>query len=267
MSATTTVTDRVEDWIRVHEARKVYTSRKREPVTALEAVNLTVKQGEFVSLVGPSGCGKTTLLKMLSGLLPATDGSIDLGGTPVAGPRHDVGIVFQAPTLLPWRTIRDNVMLPVEIRRLDKDHFGRRATQLLEMVGLSGFEDRLPNELSGGMQQRAGICRALVHDPGVLLMDEPFGALDAMTREFMNIELLRIWKESGKTVVLVTHSIPEAVFLSDRVVVMSPRPGRVVDVVDVDLPRPRELSLMQTPEAGALVARIRAHFNAQGVVD
>jgi NitT/TauT family transport system ATP-binding protein len=267
VSATLNDSARATDWIRITDAHKVYASRKHEPVTALEAVSLTVKQGEFVSLVGPSGCGKTTLLKMLSGLLPATGGRIDLGGTPVEGPRHDVGIVFQAPTLLPWRTIRENVMLPVEIRRLDKERFGRRADELLEMVGLNGFESRLPNELSGGMQQRAGICRALVHDPGVLLMDEPFGALDAMTREFMNIELLRIWRESGKTVVLVTHSIPEAVFLSDRVVVMSPRPGRVVDVVDVHLPRPRELGMMQSSEAGELVARIRSHFNAKGVVD
>lgn len=266
MSATTT-TDRVQDWIRVHEARKVYTSRKREPVTALEAVNLTVHQGEFVSLVGPSGCGKTTLLKMLSGLLPVTDGSIDLGGTPVAGPRHDVGIVFQAPTLLPWRSIRDNVMLPVEIRRLDRDHFGRRATELLEMVGLSGFEDRLPNELSGGMQQRAGICRALVYDPDVLLMDEPFGALDAMTREFLNEELLRIWSTSGKTIVFVTHSIPEAVFLSERVVVMSPRPGRLEEVIDIGLPQPRRLAMMTTDEAGTFNNRIRRYFNSEGAID
>ena len=236
-------------------------------MTALENVDLTVRQGEFISLVGPSGCGKTTLLKMLSGLLPVTAGEIELDGRPVDGPRFDVGMVFQAPTLLPWRNIRGNVMLPVEVRKLDRKVYGERADELLDMVGLKGFEDRYPSELSGGMQQRAGICRALVHNPGVLLMDEPFGALDAMTREFMNIELLRIWRESGKTVVLVTHSIPEAVFLSDRVVVMSPRPGRIVDVVDVDMPRPRELGMMQSDAAGALVTRIRGHFNAQGSVD
>ena len=264
---TDTPDNHIADWIQVEAVQKIYTSRKRAAVTALEAVDLKVRQGEFISLVGPSGCGKTTLLKMLSGLLSVTEGTIHLAGSPVEGPRHDVGIVFQAPTLLPWRNIRDNVMLPVEIRKLDRRHYGNRAAELLEMVGLTGFEDRLPSELSGGMQQRAGICRALVHDPGVLLMDEPFGALDAMTREFMNIELLRIWRESGKTIVLVTHSIPEAVFLSDRVVVMSPRPGRVVDVVDIQLPRPRELGMMQSTEAGELVARIRSHFDAQGVVD
>lgn len=267
MSMSSAVAVDPQQWIRVDGVRKIYTSRKRTPVLALETVDLAVRQGEFVSLVGPSGCGKTTLLKMLSGLLQTTEGRIDLAGLPVEGPRHDVGIVFQAPTLLPWRNIRDNVMLPIEIRRLDKKVYGERAKELLDMVGLTGFEDRLPSELSGGMQQRAGICRALIHDPGVLLMDEPFGALDAMTREFMNLELLRIWRESGKTVVLVTHSIPEAVFLSDRVVVMSPRPGRVVDVVDIDLPRPRALEMMQSPEAGHLVSRIRSHFNAQGVVD
>lgn len=176
-------------------------------------------------------------------------------------------MVFQAPTLLPWRTIFDNVMVPAEIQKLDPRRHRERAQQLLEMVGLNGFEQKYPHELSGGMQQRAGICRALVHDPAVLLMDEPFGALDAMTREYMNVELLRIWQESNQTIVLVTHSIPEAVFLSDRVVVLSPRPGRIAEVMDIDLERPRDLGVMSSDRAGVYVERIRRHFNAAGVID
>jgi NitT/TauT family transport system ATP-binding protein len=176
-------------------------------------------------------------------------------------------MVFQHPTLLPWRTVTQNVLVPVEVQRLDKRRYRERAAELLALVGLAGFEDKYPNELSGGMQQRAGICRALVHDPDVLLMDEPFGALDAMTREQMNLELLRIWAEAGKTVVFITHSISEAVFLADRVLVMSPRPGRVVEIVDVDLPRPRDLEVMGTDRVGALVSRIRRHFKATGATD
>jgi NitT/TauT family transport system ATP-binding protein len=176
-------------------------------------------------------------------------------------------MVFQAPTLLPWRTIFDNVMVPAEIQKLDVKRHRERAKQLLEMVGLTGFESKYPYELSGGMQQRAGICRALVHDPAVLLMDEPFGALDAMTREYMNVELLRIWRESGQTVVLVTHSIPEAVFLSDRVVVLSPRPGRIAEIIPIELERPRDLSIMSSDRAGVYVERIRRHFSAAGVID
>lgn len=256
-----------ERWIEVSELGKVYRPRRTSPVVALEDINFTVRQGEFVSLVGPSGCGKTTLLKLLAGLIGRTSGSARLAGEEIEGSRRDVGMVFQAATLLPWRTILENVMLPVEVQKLDRKVYRQRARELLSMVGLDGFEDRHPKELSGGMQQRAGICRALVHDPDVLLMDEPFGALDAMTREYMNLELLRIWRESGKTVVLVTHSIPEAVFLSDRVVVMSPRPGRIVELVDIELERPRRLEMMQSDAAGAYVQRIRTHFNAAGVVD
>jgi NitT/TauT family transport system ATP-binding protein len=257
----------VDRWIEIHDLDKVYRPRKSAPVIALQGIGFTVRQGEFVSLVGPSGCGKTTMLKILAGLIPKTSGTARLAGEEIEGSRRDIGMVFQAATLLPWRTILENVMLPIDVQRLDKKRYRARAMELLEMVGLEGFEDRYPRELSGGMQQRAGICRALVHDPDVLLMDEPFGALDAMTREYMNLELLRIWRESGKTIVLVTHSIPEAVFLSDRVVVMSPRPGRMVELVDIDLERPRELELMQSDAAGAYVRRIRKHFNAAGVVD
>ncbi|MEU8504772.1 ABC transporter ATP-binding protein [Streptomyces brevispora] len=254
-------------WIELGGLHKVYRPRKSEPTHALSDIDLKVKRGEFISVVGPSGCGKTTLLKILAGLIPKTEGTVRVAGRDVDGPLPEVGMVFQAATLLPWRTILQNVMVPVEIQRLDRAVYHERAGQLLEMVGLSGFEDKYPDELSGGMQQRAGICRALVHDPAVLLMDEPFGALDAMTREYMNVELLRIWRESGKTVVLVTHSIPEAVFLSDRVVVLSPRPGRIAEVIDIDIERPRELSVMASDRAGVYVERIRHYFNAQGVID
>jgi NitT/TauT family transport system ATP-binding protein len=175
--------------------------------------------------------------------------------------------VFQAPVLLPWRTVLQNVMVPIEIQKRDRAAFEARARQLIAMVGLSGFEGKYPSELSGGMQQRVGICRALVHDPSFLLMDEPFGALDAMTRESMNEELQRIWSESRKTILLVTHSIPEAVYLADRVVVMTPRPGRIVDVIPVDLPRPRTLGMQNTPEFGRFVAGIRRHFGSAGALD
>lgn len=256
-----------ERWIEIAGLDKVYRPRRAQPVAALRGINVTIAQGEFVSLVGPSGCGKTTLLKLLAGLVPRSGGSVTLAGEEVEGSRRDIGMVFQAPTLLPWRTILDNVMLPVEVQHLDRASYRQRAYELLTMVGLQGFEERYPHELSGGMQQRAGICRALVHDPDVLLMDEPFGALDAMTREYMNLELLRIWGQAHKTVVLVTHSIAEAVFLSDRVVVMSPRPGRVVDVVDIECERPRELGMMHSEAFGEYVAGIRKHFTATGVVD
>ncbi|MCW8215397.1 MULTISPECIES: ABC transporter ATP-binding protein [Streptomyces] len=256
-----------DSWIELSGLHKIYRPRKSEPTHALSDIDLKVRRGEFISIVGPSGCGKTTLLKILAGLIPRTEGAVRVAGRDVDGPLPEVGMVFQAATLLPWRTILQNVMVPVEIQRLDRTAYRERAGRLLEMVGLSGFADKYPDELSGGMQQRAGICRALVHDPSVLLMDEPFGALDAMTREYMNVELLRIWRESGKTVVLVTHSIPEAVFLSDRVVVLSPRPGRIAEVIDIDLERPRDLGVMASDRAGVHVQRIRTYFNAQGVID
>jgi NitT/TauT family transport system ATP-binding protein len=254
-------------WIDVAGLHKLYRPRRSEPTHALSDVSFTVRRGEFISVVGPSGCGKTTLLKILAGLSSKTDGEVRIAGREVTGPLPEVGMVFQAPTLLPWRTIFDNVMVPAEIQKLDVKRHRERAKQLLEMVGLTGFESKYPYELSGGMQQRAGICRALVHDPAVLLMDEPFGALDAMTREYMNVELLRIWRESGQTVVLVTHSIPEAVFLSDRVVVLSPRPGRIAEIIPIELERPRDLSIMSSDRAGVYVERIRRHFSAAGVID
>ncbi|MER7787003.1 ABC transporter ATP-binding protein [Streptomyces sp. NPDC097640] len=254
-------------WIEVEGLHKIYRPRRSEPTHALSGIGFTVRRGEFISVVGPSGCGKTTMLKILAGLIPGSEGAVRVAGREVAGPLPEVGMVFQAATLLPWRTVLENVMVPVEVRKLDARVYRERAGKLLAMVGLAGFEGKYPHELSGGMQQRAGICRALVHDPAVLLMDEPFGALDAMTREYMNVELLRIWRESGQTIVFVTHSIPEAVFLSDRVVVLSPRPGRVAEVVDIELERPRALSVMASDRAGVYVERIRKHFNAIGVID
>jgi NitT/TauT family transport system ATP-binding protein len=254
-------------WIEVGGLHKTYRSRRSEPTHALSDIAFTVRRGEFVSVVGPSGCGKTTLLKILAGIVPRNEGTVRVAGRDVTGPLPEVGMVFQAATLLPWRTVLRNVMVPAEVRKLDARVYRERAGRLLTMVGLDGFEDKYPHELSGGMQQRAGICRALVHDPAVLLMDEPFGALDAMTREYMNVELLRIWRESGQTIVFVTHSMAEAVFLSDRVVVLSARPGRVAEIVGIDLERPRALSAMASDRAGVHVERIRKHFNTAGVID
>ena len=255
-------------WIEVGNVSKRYLNRRTAVRTvALDRVSFTVAKGEFVSLVGPSGCGKTTMLKLLSGLIQRTEGDIQLAGRTVDGPRRDIGTVFQQPTLLPWRTILQNVVLPAQLQRRDRKAAAARAAELLTFVGLDGFAGAYPHEMSGGMQQRAGICRALLTDPDVLLMDEPFGALDAMTRDYMNIELQRIWADSGKTIVLVTHSLGEAVLLSDRIVVLTPRPGRIADIVPVDLPRPRTLETLSTPEAGVLLSRVRAHFNTVGGVE
>jgi NitT/TauT family transport system ATP-binding protein len=246
---------------------KAYATQAGDDVVALARVSFDVARGEFVTVVGPSGCGKSTLLKILAGILRRSSGELTLGGRPVDGPSRDVGVVFQAPVLLPWRTVMQNVLLPIDIQRQPRRAHEARARELVRMVGLDGFEDKYPGELSGGMQQRVGIARALVHDPSLLLMDEPFGALDAMTRESMNLELLRIWGESRKTVMLVTHSIPEAVFLADRVIVMSPRPGRISEIIDVDLPRPRSLEMINSAPFGVHVAAIRRHFQSLGALD
>jgi NitT/TauT family transport system ATP-binding protein len=233
-------------------------------LTALSDVSFSIADGEFISVVGPSGCGKSTLLKILAGLLPRTRGALTLGGRDVSGPAAEIGMVFQAPVLLPWRSILQNVMLPTEIRRLDHKHYTARARELLDMVGLADFADRYPHELSGGMQQRAGIVRALVQDPKLLLMDEPFGALDAMTRDQMNEEVQRLWLASRKTVLFVTHSIAEAVYLADRVFVMTPRPGRLAEIINIDLPRPRGLSVINTERFGSYASRIRELLQAPG---
>ena len=223
-------------------------------VEALRDVSASIGDGEFVSVIGPSGCGKSTLLRLVAGLLPPTQGTVYIDGTPVEGPTGSIGFVFQAPTLLKWRTVFKNVMFPYEVLASQKkvtapkQEFEERARMLLTMAGLEEFADAYPKHLSGGMQQRVSICRALIHDPTLLLMDEPFGALDEFTRERMNEELLRIWGETRKTVIFVTHHIPEAVFLSDRILVMSPRPGTILGEVVVDLPRPRTLEIRESVE-------------------
>ena len=251
----------------VSRHEKTYATRGRTQVQALAGISVEVEAGEFITIVGQSGCGKTTLLKILAGLLQRSAGSGTLRGQPGDEPSQDIGSVFQDTVLLPWRTVFDNVMLPVEVLGLDRRSSAKRGRDLLGLVGLRGFEEKYPHELSGGMRQRVAIARALVHDPSLLLMDEPFGALDAMTREFMNLELLRIWKESGKTIVFITHSIPEAAFLADRVIVMSARPGRIKEIVEVRLPRPRDLDMMASDEFGVYTRRIRHLFDAKGWLD
>jgi NitT/TauT family transport system ATP-binding protein len=243
-------------FIRVVNASKIYQTQDGGEVEAFTDFNLNIKENEFIVLVGPSGCGKSTLLKMIVGLLPLTNGSIFLQGREVLSPQTDFGMVFQEATLLPWRSVRENVMLPIEILgKTDKD-YRAEADRLLALVGLSGFESRMPYELSGGMQQRCAICRALIHNPRVLVMDEPFGALDAMTREEMGHELLRIWQQHRKTVVFVTHSIREAVWLADRVVVMTPRPAKIADIVEIAFERPRTEKMQFLPEFGDYVQSI-----------
>jgi NitT/TauT family transport system ATP-binding protein len=225
------------------QVAKTYQSRNGE-VVALDGVSLDIARGSFVSIVGRSGCGKSTLLKIIAGLLPVSGGCVVMDGREVVGPIDDLGMVFQTPVLLDWRDVLGNILLPAEILGVNSRQARERARELIEKVGLSGFEKRYPYELSGGMQQRVSLCRALVSDPSLLLMDEPFGALDALTRDEMAVELLRLYETTGhKTIVFVTHSIDEAVLLADRVVVMSPRPGRIRTIVDIDIPRPRGIDV------------------------
>ena len=245
-----------------------YTTLKGESVTAIDHLDMQAQEGEFISLVGPSGCGKTTLLRIISGLLKQTKGAVLVNGRPVEGPSEDIAIVFQHPVLLDWRTIINNVLLPIEIQRGDKKKYIDQAEQLIDLCGLSGFENKSPQELSGGMQQRACICRALITNPTVLLMDEPFGALDAFTRDQMNLELLRIWRgeseilttagSSGhrKTIVFITHSINEAVFLSDKVGVLSRRPSRLMKTYNIPFSRPRTPDIIRQSEFGEIVFEI-----------
>jgi NitT/TauT family transport system ATP-binding protein len=262
MNAMTRIEAEVPELIRAQNLTKIYRTNAGEKLLALSKVDFSIRDGEFVSIVCPSGCGKSTLLKIMAGLLGYTTGSIMIGDRKVLGPTSDIGVVFQAPVLLPWRTILQNVLLPSEIRKSISQDVRNRAAELLRLVGLGGFENRYPHELSGGMQQRAAIVRALVHDPKLLLMDEPFGALDALTREQMNVEVLRIWSASKKTVVFITHSIAEAVFLSDRVFVMTARPGQLAEIIDIDLSRPRVLSMINTDQFGVYAGRIRKLLHA-----
>jgi NitT/TauT family transport system ATP-binding protein len=247
--------------IEIKGVSKTYRTQDGD-VPSLRPIDFDIADGEFVVVVGPSGCGKTTLLKMIAGLLPPSTGEIRVEGRAIVKPHGDVGIVFQTAMLLPWRSVMRNVMMPVEVKKLPREQFETRARALLKMVGLEGFENKYPWQLSGGMQQRASICRALVHDPKIVLMDEPFGALDAMTRERMNVELQRIQRETRKTVLLITHSIPEAVFLADRILVMSERPGTIAAVYDVPLAKPRTLDVLSDPVFVELSQTIRRHFNA-----
>jgi NitT/TauT family transport system ATP-binding protein len=225
---------------------------------ALERLTFSVLPQQFLCVLGPSGSGKSTLLRIISGLLTPTEGEVLYDGVSSSGPRHGVGFVFQKANLMPWRTVLENIMLPLELQKLPKPEALRQAQELVDLVGLRGFEDSLPRDLSGGMAQRVAIARALVHDPDILLLDEPFGSLDALTRERMGNELLRIWQVRRKTVVMVTHSIPEALFLADRVVVLSPRPGRLRLDLEVTLPRPRDEEMMYTPEFGRLASMLRS---------
>jgi NitT/TauT family transport system ATP-binding protein len=235
-------------------------------VRAVEEVSLDVAEGEFVSILGPSGCGKSTLLLMVAGLLAPSGGEIRVAGRRVDRPQTDLGIVFQSPVLLDWRTVLGNVLLQIEARRLDVARYRPQALALLRAVGLAGFEARYPFELSGGMRQRTAICRALIHDPPLLLMDEPFGALDALTREQMRLDIERLWLERRKTVLFITHSISEALLLSDRVVVMSPRPGRIDGIFQVELPRPRHLEVQESARFGEYLKGVTALFRARGVL-
>ncbi len=252
-------------YVSIAAVGKTYAS-PRGAVPALVGISLDIAPGEFVSVVGPSGCGKSTLLKLVAGLEEKTAGAIAVAGKPLAGPPDKLGVVFQRDVLLDWRTILDNVLLSIEFMGLSRAAYKPKALTLLQRFGLGGFEHRYPWELSGGMRQRASICRALLADPELLLMDEPFGALDAMTRDDLNIELARIWQETRKTLLFITHSIAEAVFLSDRVVMMGKSPGMIVDVIKIDLPRPRLLACRETPEFVSYVAQIRHHFAELGIV-
>lgn len=254
----------IDPIVELKELSKIYgEGSQSETVTALESINLVIREGEFVSFIGPSGCGKTTLLRIVSGLLQPTSGEVLVRGTPVTEPIANVGFVFQSPVLMDWKTVRGNVMFSFDAldhnNKLDKprEHYEQRADELLEMVGIEGFEDAYPKELSGGMQQRVAICRALLPDPDILLMDEPFGSLDEFTREKLNNDLLDIWGETEKTIIFVSHNIQETVYLSDRVVALSPRPGRVETDLEIDIDRPRNPSVRDSEAYHKSVAELR----------
>jgi NitT/TauT family transport system ATP-binding protein len=252
-------------YLEVRNLSKIYATRKG-PIRALDRVSLTARRGEFVSILGPSGCGKSTLLMIAAGLLSASDGSVIVDGRPVTKPRTDLGIVFQSPVLLEWRTALGNIMLQAEARRLDKKESEERARELLASVDLAGFADKFPHELSGGMRQRVSICRALIHNPPQLLMDEPFGSLDALTRDQLVIDVQRIWDERRITALFITHSVAEAVFLSDRVVVMTPRPGRIDKIIEIELPRPRTLVMRESTKFTNYSRQIMDLLLARGVL-
>ena len=252
-------------YISIEGVEKTY-AVDANPIPALKGINLEIAAGEFVSIVGPSGCGKSTLLKCVAGLQPVTAGSISIRKQRVTGPPDNMAVVFQRDVLFDWRTVLDNVLILAEFRGLRRQDYQQRAIQLLKEYGLEGYAHRFPWELSGGMRQRVAICRALIVDPDLLLMDEPFGALDAMTRDDLNAELERLWYQTRKTVLFITHGIDEAVYLADRVVVMARNPGRIAEIVPIDIPRPRPLSIRQTEEFGKYVQHIRHLFASMGLL-
>ncbi|HEX9466435.1 MAG TPA: ABC transporter ATP-binding protein [Alphaproteobacteria bacterium] len=253
------------DYLQIRDLSKVYATRDGA-VRALDGVSLAARRGEFLTILGPSGCGKSTLMMIASGLVPASGGLVSVEGRPVVRPRTDIGVVFQSAVLLEWRTALGNVMLQAEAKKLERKAAERRARELLVQVGLGGFEDKYPHELSGGMRQRVSLCRALIHNPRQLMMDEPFGALDALTRDQLVLDLQRIWNETRTTVLFITHSVAEAVFLSDRVIVMTPRPGKIDRVIDIDLPRPRTLAMRETQRFADYNRQILELFLARGVL-
>ena len=252
-------------YVAIDGVAKTYKRDGRE-THALEHIDLAIREGEFLAIVGPSGCGKSTLLRLVAGLHLPTAGVVRVGGRVVDRPQTDLGIVFQSPVLLDWRTAVNNVLVQVELRGMDPRAWRERALRLLEQVGLRDFADRYPHELSGGMRQRVAIARALIHDAPLLLMDEPFGALDALTREQMRLDLEALWLATRKTVLFITHSIDEAVLLADRVVVMSPRPGKIEQIMDIRMPRPRGLDARRLPEFADTTERITNIFLARGVL-
>jgi len=259
MSSAATVT--------IEGVSKSYEVRAGDDVLALDRVDLDITPGSFVAIVGPSGCGKSTLLSLLAGLTPVSSGRLSIDGDQVLKPHPKAGVVFQSDLLLYWRSILDNILLPIEIKGLDRKAYADRARDLLVQVGLKGFADKFPSELSGGMRQRVAICRALIQEPGLLLMDEPFGALDALTREQMIMDLQTMWMRLGNTVLFITHGIDEAVFLADRVIVMSPRPGRVDLDLTIDISRPRRWGgIHEKPRFQHFVRQVREVFEAQGVL-
>lgn len=253
--------------VEISQLSKVYKTREDDDVVAIERIDLQFEPGTFVAVVGPSGCGKSTLLSMLAGLISASTGRIAIDGDAISRPHPKIGVVFQSDLLLYWRTVLDNILLPIEIKKLDLSKFRMRAEELLEQVGLKGFGNKFPSELSGGMRQRVAICRALIQEPGLLLMDEPFGALDALTREQMIMDMQSMWLRVQNTVLFITHGIDEAVFLADRVLVMSPRPGRIDLDLKIDMPRPRQWSKVHEDKVyHGYVRQIRDIFEAKGVL-
>lgn len=254
-----------EPYIQLKNVDKIYVT-KDDAITACQNISLDINESEFIAIVGPSGCGKTTILKMIAGLIPHTNGTVTVGGKLVTEPITNLGIIFQGSVLLDWQDVLSNVLIQCDIRGLNRKDYESVARKLLLDVGLDGFEHKQPYELSGGMQQRVAICRALVHDPPLLLMDEPFGALDALTRDQISMDIQHLWMEQRKTALLITHSISEAVLLADRVVVMTPRPGEIAEIIDVDLPRPRRLDNLPK-RYNELTGHIRDIFTEAGVLN